>query len=72
MVSLIDPATSKFESISDDLLGIIKTILQNMFDQSFPLRHPQLLAQSSAALSTTQTVFDREKAEIERSQLKMR
>jgi hypothetical protein len=43
-----------------------------MFDQSFPLEHPELLTQSSAALSTTQNILDGEKAEMERSQLKMR
>ncbi|KAG9236236.1 hypothetical protein BJ875DRAFT_457146 [Amylocarpus encephaloides] len=31
-------------------------LLQNLLDQPFPLRHPRLLAQSSAALSTMQTL----------------
>jgi hypothetical protein len=72
IASLTKPATIKFQSTSVDLFSIIKIILQNMFDQSFPLKHPELLAQSSAALSTTQSTLDREKAEMERSQLKMR
>lgn len=72
MASLTEPATSKFQLISEDLFNIVKIILQDMFDQSFPLGYPKLLAQSSAALSTTQTILDREKAEMERSQLKMR
>lgn len=72
MSSLTEPATSKFRSISDYLFSIIKIILQNMFNQSFPLKHLELLAQSSAALSTMQTVLDREKDEMEKSQLKMR
>jgi len=70
--SLAEPVASKFQSISNDLFGMIKYILQNMFDQSFPLQQPKLLAQSSAALSTTKTVLDREKAEMEKSQLRMR
>lgn len=64
--------TSKYQSVSDTLLDIIKLLLQKVFDQGFPLEHPKLLAQSSAALSTTQTVLDREKAEMEKSQLQMR
>jgi hypothetical protein len=44
MVSLTEPTTSKFQSSSDDLFNIIKLILQNMFGQSFPLRHLKLFA----------------------------
>lgn len=69
---LLDPSTTQLHLISNDFFYFIKTILQNLFNQSFPLKPPELLAQSSAALSTTQTVLDREKAQMEKSELNTR
>ena len=63
---------AEFQSIKGDLLELILLILQDIFDQPFPLRNLELLAQSSAALSTTQTVVDREKAKMEKSELTRR
>lgn len=63
---------AEFQSIKGDLLEIVLFILQNIFDQPFPLRNLELLAQSSAVLSTTQTVVDWEKAKMEKSELTRR
>ena len=71
-VLLTEAYTAEYQPVLKHFLGIIRTVLQNLLDQPFPLRHPKLLAQSSAALSTTQTVLDREKAQMEKPQLNMR
>lgn len=71
-VLLTEAYTAEYQPILQDFLGFIRMLLQNLLDQPFPLRHPRLLAQSSAALSTTVTVLDREKAQMERPQLNMR
>ncbi|KAL3422702.1 hypothetical protein PVAG01_06858 [Phlyctema vagabunda] len=63
---------TKSYSITKDFLSFIKAMLRYSFSQSFPLRPLELLAQSSAALSTTQTVLDREKAQMEKSELIIR
>jgi hypothetical protein len=71
-VLLTEAYTAEYQPILQDFLGLIRMLLQNLLDQPFPLRHPRLLAQSSAALSTTETVLDREKAQMEKPQLNMR
>jgi hypothetical protein len=72
MESLKKAALSKFQAVSGELLSVVKIIIQRIVDESLSLRHTEPLAQSSAALSTTQSVLDREKAEMEKSKLKMR
>ena len=69
---LTEAYTAEYQPILQDFFGFIRMLLQNLLDQPFPLRHPRLLAQSSAALSTTQTVLDREKAQMEKPQLNTR
>ena len=71
-VLLTEAYTAEHQPIMQQFLGVVKRLLQILVDQPFPLRHPMLLAQSSAALSTTQTVLDREKAQMEKPQLDMR
>jgi hypothetical protein len=71
-VLLTEAHTAEYKPILQNFLGFIKKLLQNLLDQPFPLRHPGLLAQSSAALSTTETLLDREKTQMEKSQLNMR
>ena len=71
-VLLTEAYTAEYQPILQDFLGFIRLLLQNLLDQPFPFRHSRLLAQSSAALSTTQTVLDREKAQMEKPQLNMR
>lgn len=69
---LLIEAYSEYLPIVQDFLDVIRMLLQNLLDQPFPLKHPGLLAQSSAALSTTVTVLDRERAQMEKPQLNMR
>lgn len=64
--------STEYHPVIRDFLGVIRTLLQNSLDQPFSSKHPTLLAQSSAALSTTQTGLDREKAQMEKPQLNMR
>ncbi|KAL9632463.1 MAG: hypothetical protein Q9164_005307 [Protoblastenia rupestris] len=71
-VLLTEAYTAEYQPILQDFLGFIRMLLQNLLDQPFPLRHLRLLAQSSAALSTTETVLDREKVQMEKPQLNMR
>jgi hypothetical protein len=71
-VLLTEVYTAEYLPILQDFFRFIRMLLQNLLDQPFPLRHPGLLAQSSAALSTTETVLDREKAQMEKPQLNMR
>lgn len=70
--ALLTEAYTEYMPVLHDFLGLIRMLLQNLLNQPFPLRHPMLLAQSSAALSTTETVLDREIAQMEKSQLNMR
>lgn len=60
--ALLTEAYTEYLPIWQDFLGFIRRLLQNLLDQPFPLRHPGLLAQSSAALSTMETVLEREKS----------
>ncbi|KAI1635874.1 hypothetical protein F4809DRAFT_612245 [Biscogniauxia mediterranea] len=62
----------KFRSATENMFHTIITILQNIFRKSYPLTRVELLAQSSAALSTAQTVLDSELDHMEKSQLDMR
>lgn len=71
-ILLSDAHSSEYQPILQDFLCLKKIILQQLLDQSFPLKHPKLLAQSSAALSTIETVLEREKAQMEKPQLNMR
>jgi hypothetical protein len=71
-VLLTNAHTAEYKPVLQDFLCFIKRLLQTLFDLPYPLRHPNLLAQSSAALSTTQTVLDREKAQMEKPELNMR
>lgn len=71
-IFLTEAYTAEHQPILQDFLGLIRTLLQNLLDQPFPLRQPDLLAQSSAALSTTKTVLDREEAQMQKPQLNMR
>ena len=63
---------SRFQSATARCLEILVRSLQDIFCKPFPLAHTQLLAQSSAALSTAKTVLDREVNEMEKSQLNTR
>lgn len=71
-VLLIKACNTEFQPILQNYLGVLRDVLQDILKQPFPLKLPELLAQSSAALSTTQTVLDREKAQMEKTQLNMR
>ncbi|EPE30438.1 HIT/MYND zinc finger-like protein [Glarea lozoyensis ATCC 20868] len=71
-ILLVEPYIVEHQPILLEFLAHIKMLLQSFLNQSYPFRHPGLLAQSSAALSTTVTVLDREKARMEKSQLKIR
>lgn len=71
-VLLTEAYTAEYQPILRNFLDFIRMLLQNLLDQPFPLRHLRLLAQSSAALFTTETVLDREKAQMEKPQLNMR
>ncbi|GAB1315563.1 hypothetical protein MFIFM68171_05773 [Madurella fahalii] len=64
---------SRFQAATERLLVIIKSILQELLAQPYPLvDSPQLLAQSSAALSTARNLLDREISKMEKSQLNTR
>jgi OTT_1508-like deaminase len=63
---------AKFRSTSQHLFNILATILRDSFEKSYPLTHIELLAQSSAALSTAQTVLDREMGQMEKSHANIR
>ena len=63
---------SRFRAATERLLEIIKLVLQGLLDHPYPLDEPQLLPQSSAALSTAKTILDREISKMEKSQLYMR
>ncbi|KAF1993802.1 hypothetical protein P154DRAFT_384427, partial [Amniculicola lignicola CBS 123094] len=71
-ILLTEAYTAEYLPILQDFFGLIRMLLQRIMDQPFPLRHAELLAQSSAALSTIETVLDREKAQMEEPQLNMR
>lgn len=49
----------------------VKRVLQYLLNQSLPLKHPNDLAQSSAALSTVQDAIEQETAQMERTELSM-
>jgi hypothetical protein len=63
---------AKFQSTTEHLLRIIIAILQKLFQESYPLTPRELLAQSSAALSTAHTVSDQEFGQMQNSKLNMR
>ncbi|KAF1948947.1 hypothetical protein CC80DRAFT_485288 [Byssothecium circinans] len=63
---------AEFQSASEHLFRIIIAILQNLFRKSFPPTSLELLAQSSAALSTARTVSDQELGQMEKSELNLR
>lgn len=61
-----DPIT-KFRSATKRLLNIVKNILQELFTKTYPVTQPELLAQSSGALSSAQIVLEKESAQLEKS-----
>jgi len=64
---------NKFQAAIQRVLELVKAVLQGILAQPYPLtNNPELLAQSSAALSTAKTILDREISEMEKSQLYMR
>lgn len=64
--------SSEFQSATGKLLYIITSILRNSFQQCYSTADGELLAQSSAAMSTAQTVLDRELEKMERPVLNAR
>ena len=64
---------NKFQAAIQRVLELVKAVLQGILAQPYPFTNNQeLLAQSSAALSTAKTILDREISEMEKSQLYMR
>ena len=71
-VFLTEAYAAEHQTVLQDFFKSIKNLLQNLLYQNFPLNNSGLLAQSSAALSTMETVLEREKAQMEKPQLDRR
>lgn len=71
-VSSAADSYAKFRSAIEHLFHIVIAILRNLLQKSYPPTHIELLAQSSAALSTAQTVLDQELSQMEKPQLNIR
>jgi hypothetical protein len=65
-------AQAKFRTATEHLYRTVVGILQSLFQKCYPLIPLELLAQSSAALSTARTVSDQESGQMENSPLNIR
>lgn len=63
---------AKFRSATEILFNMAVNIVQGLFQKRYPLSHLELRAQSSAALSTAQTVYEREMSQMQKSQQNFR
>ena len=60
-------AITKFRLATERLSDTVKSILRDLFKMSYPISKPELLAQSSDALSSTQVVLEKELERLEKS-----
>ncbi|EXJ69260.1 uncharacterized protein A1O5_07296 [Cladophialophora psammophila CBS 110553] len=66
IVGKADPIT-KFRSATERFLNIVRSILQRLFNMTYPISQSQLLAQSSDALSSARSTSEKESAQLEKS-----